>query len=271
MLYSHKTFEYEFPLEEADVALLGIPFSSTQTGECVKHGPLFIREAIKNIPGNDPESGKNPFDSLKFCDVGDVSIVPGNWKLTSEAITDTIRSMKEGNPKIFPVILGGEHLVTLAIVNELAKEEKLTIVDFDAHRDLMKDWMGEPYSHITWAARALENPNINLVQIGCRAQNSGEIEPFRERIKETLEGIEGRVYLTIDLDVLDPSITPEVGTPEPVGMDQEKLFGLLKDICKLDLVGMDIVECASVKVNTRTALIAANIFKKVMLWNMSKT
>ncbi|RLI97058.1 MAG: hypothetical protein DRO99_03525 [Candidatus Aenigmatarchaeota archaeon] len=267
MLYTHKTFEYESGLKEADVALLGVPFSSTETGRSVKHGPLFIREAIRDIAGFDPKTGKNPFEGTKFCDLGNVSVVPGNWKLTEEAIRETLRDVFQENPEVFPVILGGEHLITLAAANAVAEQHgSLTIIDFDAHRDLMDDWMGEKHSHITWARRALENSKIRLVQIGCRSWNKDEWEPFKDRVKEAIEGVTGPAYITVDLDVLDPSVAPEVGTPEPEGMGQRELMGLLEKACRLDVKGMDIVECSSDSVGTQTALAAAHIFKKVMIW-----
>jgi len=267
MLYTHKTLEYEFPLKDADVALLGIPFTSTETGLSVKHGPFFIREAIKNLPGFDPETGRNPFEDHKICDLGDVSVIPGSWKLTQQVIADTIKEMLEENKDIFPIFMGGEHLASLGILRALAeKYDKITVIDFDAHRDLLKDWMGEPFSHITWAYHAVKELGINLVQLGCRSWAEGEWEPFRERVKETMDGIGGPVYLTIDLDVLDPSVAPEVGTPEPNGMSQAEFFGLLKKVCRHKLIGMDVVECASRQVGTRTALIAANIIKKVIVW-----
>jgi len=267
MLYTHKTFEYEYGLKEADVALLGIPFSATETGQSVKYGPLFIREAIKNAPGFDPESGNNPFNELKLCDLGDVSVVPGNWKLTESAINDTIKEIIKEKPEIFPIFLGGEHLITLAIVNALAEYHgNITIIDFDAHRDLIQDYMGNRHSHITWAARALENPKISLIQLGCRSWNKGEWEPYKDEVKEDLDDIEGPVYITIDMDVFDPSVAPEVGTPEPNGMTYKVFFSLLEKACKFDVKGIDIVECASSQVNTQTALMAAQIFKKVLIW-----
>ena len=277
MLYTHKTFEYEYPLKEAGVALLGVPFSSTETGASVRYGPLFIREAMRNLTGFDPAAGKNPFESCKFCDLGDVSVVPGNWKLTEEAIKYTVREMLRENPAVFPVFLGGEHLITLATASALSERHgngKMTLIDFDAHRDLMPDWLGERYSHITWAARALENPKISLIQLGCRSANKGEWEPYKDKVKESPDAIKdakGPVYITIDMDVFDPSLAPDVGTPEPNGMMLKEFFSLLEKACRLDVIGMDIVECASQRVGTQSALLAAHIFKKVMLWNMSKT
>ena len=110
MLHAKRTFEYEHKLEDSDVVLVGIPFDSTQTGYPVRYGPLFIREAIKNTIGWDPELKLNVFEKLKFCDAGDVSVVPGSWDLTSDAIKETAKEILERNPKAFPVFLGGEHL-----------------------------------------------------------------------------------------------------------------------------------------------------------------
>ena len=79
MLYTKKTFDYEHDLSEADVVLLGIPWDSTETGKSVKYGPLFIREAVRNMPGYDPQSRSNPFQKLKLSDIGDLEVVPGDW------------------------------------------------------------------------------------------------------------------------------------------------------------------------------------------------
>lgn len=267
MLYLRKTFEYEYPVEEADVILAGVPFDSTQTGNSVKHGPLFIREAIRNLPGYDPETETNVFEKIKVVDVGDIEVVPGNWKLTSDRISDTIKWIRAKNPKAFPIFLGGEHLITLGILQALAHkgEGKITVIDFDAHRDLMPEWMGEKYSHITWAHHLLKDDRFELVQVGCRSWYKEE-EKLLPRISEKIEKTENPVYLTIDLDVLEPSHAPEVGTPEPQGMDSREFFSLLKKACENNLIGMDIVECASQRTGTQTALMGANIFKKVISW-----
>ena len=79
-----KTFDYEFPLKEADVVLIGIPWDFSQTGYPTRYGPTFIREALRNVVGYDPDSKVNIFEKLKFCDLGDIEVVPGNWKLTEK-------------------------------------------------------------------------------------------------------------------------------------------------------------------------------------------
>ncbi|NIO22704.1 MAG: hypothetical protein GTN38_01600 [Candidatus Aenigmarchaeota archaeon] len=253
MLYLRKTFGYEHPLEEADVVLIGIPWDFSQTGFPTRYGPLFIREALRNVVGYDTETKTNVFEAFKFCDLGDVEVVPGNWKLTEGRIRDTVKSIFEVNPKVFPVFLGGDHLVTLGILNSL-KPRKLTIVDLDAHRDMAKDFLGERYSHFTWARHA----PFEIRQIGIRSFTK---EEGSKGLKGDLKNIRNPVYLTIDLDVLE---TSDVGTPEPGGMGFVELTKILKQVCKHKLIGMDIVECGAMRVNSPSAIIAANLIKKVL-------
>jgi agmatinase len=269
MIYLKKTFDYDYGIEEADVVLVGIPFDSTQTGNSVKNGPLFIREAIRNLPGHDPVLGKNIFENTKFADLGDVEVVPGNWQLTKERIHDTVKSILDKNPITFPVFLGGEHLITLGILDEIKNHigGKITVIHFDAHRDLMPDWLGEKFSHITWAHHIANDDKFELVQIGCRSWNKEE-EKMIEKVKEKIKKVNGPVYITVDLDVIDPKHAPEVGTPEPFGMIPEEFFGLLEKACQSSdrIIGMDIVECASHNISSPTAMLAANVFKKVIGW-----
>ncbi len=266
ILYLRKIFEYEYDVKEADVALLGVPFDSTETGLPVRFGLMFIREAIRNLTGWNPRAGKNIFKSLRFADIGDVEAVPGSWPLTKERVSDTLRWLMEENPKILPAVLGGEHLVTLGVLESLQGilDRKITVVHFDAHRDLMPDWMGNPESHITWACHALKK-GFELVQIGCRSYNKEE-ENMLPLVKgpDELGKIRGPVYLTVDLDVFDPSYAPEVGTPEPQGLSPGDFAGFLDRIDLRELAGFDVVECASQRVGTQTALLGAWVFREVI-------
>ena len=172
----------------------------------------------------------------------------------------------ERNKKIKPVFFGGDHLITLGILSSLSRitKKKITVIDFDAHRDLLPEWMGEPYNHITWAYHALKNLHIILIQIGCRSWTKEEHDFFlKNKIKDSISSLDGPVYITIDMDVFDPSHAPEVGTPEPMGMNPEEFLKSIKHVCK-NIIGFDIVECASCRPNTQTAVLSANIFKKIM-------
>ncbi len=267
MMYVKKTFDYEYPLSEADVCIIGIPFSSTEIGQPVKYGPVFIREAIKNLMGYNPQLKKNIFEQFKFHDVGDIEVIPGDWKKTEEVIKSTISDIFAENGNIFPIFLGGEHLITLATVNALQdiRKKKMTIVDFDAHMDLLQEWLGEEYSHISWAFHAMRTGNFDMVQIGCRMYGKDEERNFKKfEISDKIKKIKNPVYLTIDLDVLDPSVAPEVGTQQANGMSFEELKKELMKLRGLNIVGMDVVECASREVETRTSHVAAEIIRTVL-------
>jgi len=261
MLYLKRTFDYEYPLEEADAVIIGIPWDFSQTGHPTRYGPLFIREALKNVVGYDPETGTNPFKKFKLCDLGDIEVVPGNWKLTEGRIRDTVKAVFERNPEVFPIFLGGDHLITLGVLNSLAgMRRELTVVDFDVHMDLMRDFLGERYSHFTWASHIPKA--FELRQIGIRSFTREEEKLSKKLgVKNGLKGIKNPVYLTIDLDVLD---TNDVGTPEPGGMGFENLVKNLKQVCRNELIGMDIVESAAMRVNSESSVIAANLIKKIL-------
>ena len=267
MLYLKKTFSYEYPVKGADAVLAGVPFDSTETGKPVRYGPLFLREAIKGLPGYDPKSRTNPFERLKMADAGDVEVVPGDWKLTQERIKDTVKWIFQENPKAFPVFLGGEHLITLGILEGMKPffKDKITVIHFDAHRDLLSEYMGERFSHITWAYHIARNPGFRLVQIGCRSWSREEETNLKQlRVLDKIGKLAGPIYLSVDMDVFDPGFAPEVGTPEPEGMSPKGFFGILEKIPAKNLIGMDIVECASDRINTPAAVLGAHIFKRVL-------
>ncbi|MCK5023661.1 MAG: arginase family protein [Candidatus Aenigmarchaeota archaeon] len=261
MLYTKKTFDYEHSSKEADIALLGIPWDYSQTGYPTRYGPMFIREALKNVVGYDNETKCNVFEKYKFCDLGDVEVVPGNWKLTQERIIDTIKNMFEVNPNIFPIIIGGDHLITLGVVNAIKKiKGNFTIVDFDAHMDLMNDFLGERYSHFTWARHIPKG--IDLRQLGIRSFAKEEESVAKKlKIKNGLNEIKGASYITVDLDVLE---TSDVGTPEPNGMKFNDFTKLLKKAFESKVIGMDIVESAAITIGSESAILGANIVKKAL-------
>jgi len=112
---------------------------------------------------------------------------------------------------------------------------------------------------------------IELVQLGCRIWKPEEQEFAKSRkIKETLDGLKGPVYVTVDLDVLDPCIAPDVGTPEPEGVALQQVWAWLRQIFERgNVVGMDVVECASDSPYTATALAAASIIKKALAYRLT--
>ncbi|MCD6215537.1 MAG: arginase family protein [Candidatus Aenigmarchaeota archaeon] len=259
MLYTSNSFvPYNYPLKEAKVAFLGIPFSSTSVSGTSQYGPLVVRESLKLIEGWDGK--KNVFQ--KICDVGDLEIVPGSYELTAERLRDTIKDIRAANPNAFLVFVGGEHLITLPIVEQLKPK---TIVQLDAHADLRPEFLGLKYSHVTWAYHASKLSHI--IQIGVRSWSADDRLSMAEQVEniKNLEEkkLEGPVHLTIDMDVFDPSYV-RTGLPEPGGLKPKEVFGLIDKIFDYKVKSMDIVEIADHSLPSKTGFLAAQLIKRAL-------
>lgn len=254
MMYLRNSFPgYNFPAEDADVIVIGIPFDSTSINPGSRYGPAAIREALKCIEGFDSDLNVDLFEKLKISDLGDIETVPGSYELTARRIKETINSLKGKNPDAFILFLGGEHLISLPIIQTLRPD---TVVDFDAHADLRNEYLGNKFSHATWASHLLGE--FNLIQRGVRSFSSEE----KSAMKRCGDKICGSTYLTIDIDVFDPSIAPETGLPEPNGWTFEEFCKNLKGI--KNLIAVDLVEFTPTGFNSPTAFLAANVVKKIL-------
>jgi len=178
--------------------------------------------------------------------------------------------------------VGGEHLITYPIVAEIKKLLKnLTLIVFDAHLDLRDEYpSGTRFSHAT-VMRRLAEEGVNIYYIGARAFSREEYEfltshPESLKIvsRDTLENIEGNLYISIDVDVIDPAYAPAVGNPEPLGITPSHLLSTLKELFSLErtkIVGLDIVEVNPlVDVNDVTSLLAAKILMESLFYNFSR-
>jgi agmatinase len=263
-LYVSNSFvPYNYPVEEAEVIFLGIPFSSTSISDSSAYGPVMVREALKLIEGLDQKSGLD-FTSMKICDLGDLEIVPGSYELTAERVRETIRQIRELNSKAFLVILGGEHLVTLPVVECLKPK---TIIQLDAHMDLRNDYLGNAYSHATWARRAKEKLNCEIIQIGTREASAEEIEAEKQLgIKKGPDAIKSAsepIYLTVDMDVFDPCYV-ETGFPVSNGLTPKEVFEIIEKLKGKNVIGMDINEISSRELPSKTGFLAAEVIRKVL-------
>ncbi len=254
MIYTRNSFiGYNFAVEDADVIVLGIPFDSTSINPGSMYAPAAIRESLKCIEGFDPLQGFDVFKKLKISDLGDVETVPGSYELTADRIRDTIESVKERNPDAFLLFLGGEHLISLPIIQALKPE---TVIDFDAHADLRSEYLGNRFSHTTWASHL--SREFNLIQRGVRSLSEAE----KKATAKLGDKIQGSTYLTVDIDVFDPSIAPETGLLEPGGWTFEEFCRNLEGI--EGLMAADLVEFKPGGFNSQTAFLAANIVKKIL-------
>lgn len=245
---------FHTPYQDAKIVLVGVPFDGTTS---FRPGTRFAPSAIR--PDSYGLETYSPYLDLDLedyllCDLGDIDLPLGNTPCVLEEIHKVSNQLIIDNKK--PLIIGGEHLVSLPIIETLAKQyPDLCIIHFDAHTDLREDYMGQPLSHASVMRRAWDILGDNRIfQFGIRsgtkeeftwAKDHTHLHPFDlEGLEEIVDSLKDRpVYLSIDLDVLDPSIFPGTGTPEPGGVSFNTLIHAFKQLSKLNhLVGADIVE-----------------------------
>ncbi len=262
---------------ESSVVLFGAPFDSTTS---FRPGTRFASAAIRNesfgIETYSPYLDRDLTDSQIF-DGGDLELTFGNPARALEDI-EAYATQVIADGKI-PFMIGGEHLVTLGAVRAAVKTyEELTILHFDAHADLRDDYLGETLSHASVMRRCWELVGDNKIyQFGIRSGDREEFYWGREHVttsKFTFEGLEdvisglkGRpVYLTIDLDVLDPSAFPGTGTPEAGGVTFLDLLEAVRKMSGLNIVGLDMNELSPIydQSGASTAL-ACKLVREILL------
>ncbi|MFH1105644.1 MAG: agmatinase [Candidatus Aenigmatarchaeota archaeon] len=262
------------PNADAKIWLFGVPFDSTvcYLPGC-RYGPKIIREASQQIETYDIDARVDIFESPGVYDLGDMEPVRGNAEKTVKKVEQETEHIVEN--KRFPLMLGGEHTITAGAVKALSKVYKdIKVLSFDAHPDLRDSYEGERYDHACVMRRVSEISKDFLV-VGARSLFQQE-EPFekhivfRKDIKKSMEKIEkfikgANIYLTIDIDVLDPSEVPGVGTPEPDGLSFAELFELIKLLKNCNkIVGMDLVELRPVADSNISEVAAAKLLFKTI-------
>ena len=279
MLFNtYEPWKFAFSSENEDIkensfGIIGVPFDSTTSYHSgARSGPIVVREASFGFEKYNTVFNKQL--NATFYDFGDVNVVPGNCQKTCEIVKDTVNELLEMNLK--PLIIGGEHSASIGAIEALAeKYEKLTVIHLDAHRDLAFEFIGEKYSHAT-VMRRVHEMGANLVQIGIRSSSLDEeefvkstynIQTFKNRdvhkhmdaIEYYLANIDGPIYVSIDMDVMNPAIAPSVGNPTPGGFETYSMENILKTLCRKNIVGFDVVETATDKLGDVTAVVAAKI------------
>ncbi|WP_432664830.1 agmatinase [Wukongibacter baidiensis] len=266
--------------EESNLVLFGAPFDGTCTFRPgSRFGPYKIRIDSYGLETYSPYLDKDLLD-YDVHDAGDLDLTFGNKMAALDSIkvfTDKIISDRKK-----PFMIGGEHLVTLPAVKSVYEKykEDLVLLHFDAHTDLRKDYMGENLSHSTVIRNIWEFMGDNTIyQFGIR---SGLKEEFLwsekeghtfmnkfgyDRLKEVASKIKDKpVYVTIDLDILDPSIFPGTGTPEPGGISFNDMLDILKILNTLNIVGADVVELAPDYDPTGVSTaVASKVIRELML------
>ena len=240
----------DYGVEDSGVTLMGVPFDGTASFRPgARFGPNSARIWSEVLETYSPVFGRDLGD-LKLADAGDVgTFAASGCRGVSDAVREGVRKIISVGSR--PILIGGEHLITLPAVEEcLVTFPDLVVVQMDAHLDLRDEFEGLRYSHATVMRRVLEKVGKErLVQFGVRSGTREEWELAGSegtvvRDIGSLGGVwSGRpVYLTVDLDVLDPSVMPETGTPEPGGLMFHDLHEAILSLRGLNVIGGDVVE-----------------------------
>ena len=245
---------FEDNFEESSAVLFGVPFDGTTSFKPgTRFAPSAMREDSWGLESYSPYLDKD-LEDLKLFDYGNLELPFGDKKNALRMIQSHVEKIIEANK--IPIMIGGEHLVSLAPVKALSKKyDDLNIIHFDAHTDLREEYLGEALSHATVMRRIYDQVGIGKINQFCI--RSGLKEEFEWAKKHThlekftyntLESCVRRlkdkpVYITIDLDVLDPAVFPGTGTPEPGGINFHHMLEIIGILSKLEnVVGLDVVE-----------------------------
>ncbi|WP_297132409.1 agmatinase [Terrisporobacter sp.] len=279
----------ETPYDESDVVVFGVGFDGTTSN---RPGTRFASSSMRlEFYGLETYSPKLNLDleNKKICDIGDLELSIGNTDVVLGEIYEGTKSIV--NDDKIPFMIGGEHLVTLPAFKAVyEKHSDVYVLHFDAHTDLREEYNNNKNSHATVIKRIWDLVGDNRIyQFGIRSGTKEEFDfALKEKhtymevstidtFEEVVKSLENKkIYLTIDLDVLDPSIFPGTGTPEPGGVtykEFESIFKILKN-SNIKLVGCDIVELSpdydDTKVSTITACKILRELALVVAHNFNK-
>ncbi|MFH1316486.1 MAG: agmatinase [Candidatus Woesearchaeota archaeon] len=268
-------------LKDSKIVILPVPYDKTSTWiKGANKGPEAIITASSNMELYDIETDSEVYKKGIFTD----KFISGN--LTPEELADTVsKKVKEylqGGK--FIVVIGGEHSVSIGAIKAHSEKFKdMCVLQLDAHSDLRQEYHGSRYNHACVMARAKENAKI--FQVGIRSMDSDELEHMDKKrvvfaediqnnkdwIADIIKKLPKHVYITIDLDVFDPSIMPSTGTPEPGGLLWYETLKLLKEVIKQkEVVGCDIVELCPNKDYKAPDFLAAKLIYKILSYKFER-
>lgn len=250
---SHSFIGCESSYDEAGIVIFGAPFDGTTSYRPgTRFAPSAIRSESDGIETYSPYQDKDLEDYAIF-DSGDLILPFGQPSKALALIEKRTKEILEDDKR--PLMIGGEHLVTLGVARAIIKKyPDVVFIHFDAHTDLREDYLGEQLSHATVIRRIWDLVGDGRIyQFGIRsgersewqfAKTHTDLTPFTlEGLDEVIESLKGKpVYFTLDLDVLDPSVFPGTGTPEAGGVTYKELQLALEKLGALNIVGADMNE-----------------------------
>lgn len=255
-------------VSDVDVAVLGVPFDagvSYRPG--ARFGPAHVRESSRLLRPYNPAADVSPFASQQVVDAGDLAVNPFRLDEAIIQIEVGARDLLERSGRL--VVVGGDHTIALPLLRAVAAAHgPVAVVHFDAHLDTWDTYFGAAHTHGTPFRRACEEGLVDTsgclhvgtrgplystrdlaedAELGFHVVPSVEIDDLgargvAERIRDRVQ--DRPVYLSIDIDVLDPAFAPGTGTPEAGGMTSRELLAVLRSFGSLNLVGADVVEVA---------------------------
>jgi agmatinase len=269
-------------LPDYDVAVLGAPFDNgTSYRPGARFGPMAVRQASRHLrPGHHVELDCSPFAAIQVVDAGDVPVTPFSIEEAMEQIAAHAADLLHGGRKVIAV--GGDHTIALPMLRSVVRENgPVALVHFDAHLDTWDTYFNAPTTHGTIFRRAFEEQLLvedHSIHVGIRGPIYGREDLDDDRrfgfrtirasdidvlgVAGAIEAITERVcdlpvYLSIDIDVLDPSVAPGTGTPEAGGLSSRELLRMLRGLTSLNLVSADVVEVAPAYDHAEITSIAA--------------
>lgn len=286
----------EDTLENVDFLIMGVPFdtaASNRTGQ--RYGPQSVRDFSVLLRPYNPDQDINIFDYCSGIDHGDVDVIPGNVLKTYDKITEKLEPIL--NKGIIPIMMGGDHSITLGHLRAFAKKYgPVSLVHFDSHSDTWEDYFGEKYVHGTPFRRAVEEGLVDTqksIQVGIRGPLYGpediqnardlgyQVIPMREArelgIENVIDKIHKRVgdspvFVSFDIDFLDPAYAPGTGTPEIGGPTSFEALEYVRKLDGLNIKGFDLVEVLPTYDSNEITAVAASsvIFEMVTLIALEK-
>jgi len=275
--------------KELDIAIVGIPFDG---GTTYRPGPRFGPRGVRNqsaiIRPWNPVLHVNPFKKYRVADFGDLPVNPLSIEDTFSRIERGLVTVLAGGARTLCV--GGDHSISLPILRAVCKDRRgpISLIQFDAHNDLWDEYFGCKYSHGTPFRRAFEEGLLidgGVLQVGLRGQVYGEddfdfarehkvrmvtAEDFHANGMQTvlrhLRAFRGKpVYVTLDIDCVDPAYAPGTGTPQVGGFTSAQIVELVRALNGLSIVGADLVEVSPPFDNgDLTSLLAANLLFELL-------
>lgn len=261
-----------------DRVILGIPMDSTTSFRPgTRLAPYRIREVSEGVEEYSIYQDQS-LDEINFYDAGDIIIPFGNIKESLRRVEEVSRELIAEGKKLFSI--GGEHLVSLPLIKAYHSfYPDLMVIQMDAHADLREDYLGETLSHATVMRHVVDElGRRRLIQLGIRSATREEIafgrantflylDQFLDVMAEAKERAFGKpVYITLDIDVLDPAFAPGTGTPEAGGVSSRDLLRMLHAFKELNIVGFDMVEISPpYEQGDNTSILGAKILREALL------